>query len=173
MEKTYVPLFSEILDKVHKAKTKDKKVAILREHKPDSLKMLLKAAFAPKIEWVFPEGDVPYTPNEAPAGTEHTVLAQESKKIWRFIKGADNVTKQHQKENMFFQMLEGLHESEAKLLVRAKDKKYRVDLLAKKFEGGGHACAAGFNVNVPFEEFYPNLVEKIGEHLEVVKSGGF
>ena len=56
---------------------------------------------------------------------------------------------------------------------RAKDKKYRVDLLAKKFEGGGHACAAGFNVNVPFEEFYPNLVEKIGEHLAVVKTGGF
>ena len=80
MEKTYVPLFSEILDKVHKAKTKDKKVAILREHKTDSLKMLLKAAFDPKIEWVFPEGEVPYTPNEAPAGTEHTVLAQESKK---------------------------------------------------------------------------------------------
>ena len=47
----------------------------------------------------------------------------EAKKLWRFIKGADNVTKQHQKENMFFQMLEGLHESEAKLLVRAKDKK--------------------------------------------------
>ena len=69
------------------------------------------------------EGEVPYTPNEDPAGTEHTVLAQESKKIWRFIKGADNVTKQHQKENMFFQMLEGLHESEAKLLVYAKDKK--------------------------------------------------
>ena len=123
MEKTYVPLFSEILDKVHKAKTKDKKVAILREHKTDSLKMLLKAAFDPKIEWVFPEGEVPYTPNEAPAGTEHTVLAQESKKIWRFIKGADNVTKQHQKENMFFQMLEGLHESEAKLLIAAKDKR--------------------------------------------------
>ena len=64
MEKTYVPLFSEILDKVHKAKTKDKKVAILREHKTDSLKMLLKVAFDPKIEWVFPEGEVPYTPNE-------------------------------------------------------------------------------------------------------------
>ena len=31
MEKTYTPLFSEILDKVHKAKTKDRKVAILRE----------------------------------------------------------------------------------------------------------------------------------------------
>ena len=52
------------------------------------------------------------------------MLAQEAKKLWRFIEGADNVTKQHQKENMFFQMLEGLHESEAKLLVLAKIKSY-------------------------------------------------
>ena len=116
-------LFSEVLDKVHKAKTKDKKVAILREHKTDALKMLLKAAFDPKIEWVFPDGEVPYTPNDTPEGTDHTVLAQEAKKLWHFIKGADNVTRQSQKENMFFQMLEGLHESEAKLLVNAKDKK--------------------------------------------------
>ena len=123
MEKTYTPLFSEVLDKVHKAKTKDKKVAILREHKTDALKMLLKAAFDPKIEWVFPDGEVPYTPNDTPEGTDHTVLAQEAKKLWHFIKGADNVTRQSQKENMFFQMLEGLHESEAKLLINAKDKK--------------------------------------------------
>ena len=96
-EQTYVLLFSEVLDKVHKAKTKSQKVAILREHNTDSLRMLLKAAFDPTKKWVFPVGDVPYTPNEAPAGTEHTVLAQEAKKLWRFIEGADNVTKQHQK----------------------------------------------------------------------------
>ena len=123
MQETYYPLFSEILDKVHKAKTKDKKIEILQQYKTDALKMFLKAAYDPKIEWVFPVGDVPYTPNDAPAGTEHTLLLQESKKLWRFIKGADNVTKKVQKENMFFQMLEGLHESEAKLLVNAKDKK--------------------------------------------------
>lgn len=56
---------------------------------------------------------------------------------------------------------------------RAKEKKYRVDLLAKKFSGGGHACAAGFNVEVPFDEFYSNLVQAIGEHLSQVQSGGF
>ena len=123
MEETYYPLFSEILDRVHKAKTKDKKIDILRQYKTDALKMFLKAGFDPNIQWVFPEGNVPYTPNDAPAGTDHTLLIQETKKLWRFIKGADNVTRQAQKENMFFQMLEGLHESEAKLLINAKDKK--------------------------------------------------
>ena len=123
MEETFTPLFSEVLDMVHKAKTKNQKIELLRKYKTDSLKMFLKAAFDPNIEWVFPVGNVPYTPNDAPAGTNHTLLIQESKKLWRFIKGADNVTRQSQKENMFFQMLEGLHESEAKLLINAKDKK--------------------------------------------------
>ena len=123
VEQNYTMLFSELLDKVHKAKTKEQKVQILRQNNTDALRKFLKAAFDPKLKWVFPEGAVPYTPNDAPAGTEHTVLAQEANKLWHFIVGADNVTKQHQKENMFFQMLEGLHESEAKLVVWAKDKK--------------------------------------------------
>ena len=85
--------------------------------------MFLKATGDPKIASVFPKGEFPYTPNDSPAGTDHNLLIQESKKLWRFIRGADNITKQSQKENMFFQMLEGLHESEAKLLINAKDKK--------------------------------------------------
>ena len=96
---------------------------ILRENNTDALRMVLKAGFDPKIEWVIPDGEVPYTPNESPEGTEHTVLAMEAKKLWHFIKGADRKTKQHQKESMFFQLLEGLHQNEAKLVVAAKDKK--------------------------------------------------
>ena len=121
-EQNFTMLFSEILDKVHKAKTKDQKVKILKENNTDSLRMLLKAAYDPNIKWVFPSGEVPYTPNDAPAGTEHTVLAMEAKKLWHFIQGADNVTKQHQKENMFFQMLEGLHADDAKLMIAVKEK---------------------------------------------------
>ena len=49
--------------------------------------------------------------------------------------------------------------------LRAKDARYRVDILAKEFNGGGHACAAGFNVNQTWEEFYPKLVDAIGRHL--------
>ena len=148
-------LFSEVLDKVHKAKTKDKKIAILRENNTDSLRMLLKAAFDPTKTWVFPVGNVPYTPNDAPAGTEHTVLAQEAKKLWRFIEGADNVTKQHQKENMFFQMLEGLHASEAQLVIDAKDKK-----LHQVYKGLSAAVvkeAFGWNDNfmLPDSDTYP------------------
>ena len=85
--------------------------------------MIIKASFDPKIEWAVPEGSVPFKRNEAPAGTEHSVLAYESRKLWHFIKGADNATVQFKKEQMFIQMLEGLHESEADVLVAAKDKR--------------------------------------------------
>ena len=116
-------LISEILDKVHKAKTKAKKIEILQQNDSDSLRMILKASFDPTKEWVIPSGDVPFTPNDAPEGTEHTNLLHEAKKLWHFIKGADPDTNQAQKEHMFIQMCEGLHESEARLLIAAKDKK--------------------------------------------------
>ena len=56
---------------------------------------------------------------------------------------------------------------------RAKDKKFRVDLLAKQFSGGGHACASGYNLNASIDEFYPRLMKVIGRHLETVNGKGF
>ena len=106
-----------------KIKTKKEKVSFLKYYDSDALRMVIKSSFDPKIEWAVPEGSVPFKRNEAPAGTEHSVLAYESRKLWHFIKGADNATVQFKKEQMFIQMLEGLHESEADLLVAAKDKR--------------------------------------------------
>ncbi|MEX0331654.1 MAG: bifunctional oligoribonuclease/PAP phosphatase NrnA [Puniceicoccaceae bacterium] len=48
---------------------------------------------------------------------------------------------------------------------RAKDKIHRVDLLARQFNGGGHACAAGFNPESTLKEFYPRLVKALEEHF--------
>ena len=116
-------LLSEVLDKVHKAKTKDKKVAILRENDTQALRMVLKSSFDTKIEWMMPPGEVPFTPNDVPPGTEHTRLASEARKLYRFVRGGDNEINQMTREKIFIQMLEGLHESEANLIINAKDKK--------------------------------------------------
>jgi len=120
---TYRPLISEVLDKVHKAKTKDKKIAVLREHNSDGLRMIIKSSFDPKIQWILPEGSVPFKANETPEGTEHTLLEKESRILYRFIKGGDGKTPQWKKEQLFVQMLEGLHENEAAVVVAAKDKR--------------------------------------------------
>ena len=127
---TYTPLLSEVLKKVHNAKTKSKKVELLKQYDCDSLRMIIKSSFDPKIEWVIPVGNVPFTPNEAAEGTEHTVLRREARKLYHFIVGGNNELPKFKKENMFIQMLEGLHISEAELVIAAKDKS-----LHKVFKG--------------------------------------
>ena len=65
-------LISEIFTKINNAKDKPKKVQILRQYDTPGMRMILKGAFDPKIEWDLPPGTPPYIANEAPAGTEHT-----------------------------------------------------------------------------------------------------
>ena len=133
-------LISEILEKVSKVKTKQEKVSLLKEYNHDALRMVIKSSFDPKIEWALPDGDVPYTRNDAPEGTEHSSLSYESRKLYHFIKGGDNQINQNKREAMFVQMLEGLHESEAAVLVAAKDKKL-------------HQMYKGLSKNVVMEAF--------------------
>jgi hypothetical protein len=123
-------LISEILDKVSKLKSKKEKVKFLQDNNTDSLRMVLKSAFDPKIKWLLPEGDVPYKRNDAPEGTEHSVLAYEARKLYHFIEGGNADITQGKRETMFIQMLEGLHESEADVLCAAKDK-----VLHQKYKG--------------------------------------
>lgn len=128
--KTYTPSLAEVLTKVNNAKTKDKKIAILKENDSEALRAIIKSSFDPNIQWVMPEGDVPYKPNDVPEGTEHTRLNQEYRQLWHYIKGADAKTPQFRKEQMFVQLLEGLHVDEAKVICYAKDK-----VLHQKYKG--------------------------------------
>ena len=118
---TYNLSFHEILTKVNNAKDKPKKLEVLKKYDTNELRMFLKGAFDEKLEWLLPEGSPPYTPNEAPVGTEHTWLKQEVKRMFHFLKGGNPQLSQMKRDNMFIQMLEGLCEEEAKLLVWAKD----------------------------------------------------
>jgi len=115
-------LLHEILIKVNNAKDKSKKIDVLREHDSVPLRQILKGAFDPKIKWDLPEGTPPYKENDAPAGTEHTTLHTEARRLWHFVEGANDKLTKSKKEMMFIQMLEGLHKDDAKLLVSVKEK---------------------------------------------------
>ena len=123
-------LISEILDKVSKLKTKKEKVAWLKDQNTDGLRVVIKSSFDPKIKWLLPEGDVPFRRNDAPAGTEHTDLHMESRKLYHFIEGGNYDITQTKRETLFIQVLEGLQESDADVLVAAKEKS-----LHRKFKG--------------------------------------
>ena len=127
---TYTRSFAEILTQVSKIKSKKEKVSFLRQYQTDALRMICKASFDPKIVWELPEGDVPYRENDAPEGTEHTLLGHEVRKLYHFIKGGNPALNQNKREMMFVQMLEGLHKDEANLLIAAKDK-----TLHRKYKG--------------------------------------
>ena len=115
-------LISEIFTKINNAKDKPKKIEVLRKYDTPGMRMILKGAFDPKIEWDLPEGTPPYIANEAPAGTEHTYLEVEAKRLYNFAKGGNDQLNKIRKETLFIQMLEGLHASEAKVLIDVKNK---------------------------------------------------
>ena len=138
---TYTPLFHEICTKVNNAKDKGAKIVVLRQYRTKALEMFFKSALCPEIEWMLPDGDVPFIPNEAPEGTEHTLLSQAMAKVHNYVKlnrdklnmdpviGNPDLNKV-KREMMFIQLLEGLHEKEALLLIDAKNK-----VINKKYKG--------------------------------------
>ncbi len=122
-------MISEVIKKASNAKTKAEKIKILQENNSQALRSVLKWNFEPAIVSDIPEGEVPFKRNDAPIGTEHTMLEREAKNLWRFIKGANSLAR-FKREQLFIQMLEGLHESEADIICLVKDKqlhkKYRI-----------------------------------------------
>jgi len=115
-------LMHEVLQKVSNAKTKKEKIVLLKQLNSSALRMLLIINFDESVVSLLPPGNVPYTPNDAPEGTEHTQLEREARLLHHFFKGGSNVA-QSKRESMFIQMLEGLNAGEAEALVLAKDKK--------------------------------------------------
>ena len=152
-----LPLLSEILNKVHGAKTKAQKIKILKEEDCLALRQICQWSFNPTIKSDLPSGTPPYIENDAPEGTEHTLLRTEGNGLWHFIKtngkSADPNLQQTVRERMFIRLLEGLHKDEAKLLCLVKEKKLHRDK-----EGGYKGLSANvvgeaFGWNEDFQEY--------------------
>ena len=125
------PLVSELFKAVHGKKDKKGKIELLSQYKRDDVKALLIWNFDKEIKSALPEGEVPYKKNEAPINSGgHTRLVHEWRTLYNYIRGGNDRLSQMKRETMFVQLLEGLHESEAELLMLVKDKqlqsKYRI-----------------------------------------------
>ena len=128
-------LITEVLQRVSNAKTKGEKVKILQEYKSPALTKILLCNFAKSIEFVFPTGKTPYQALDRPKGIQHQTLFNEQRMLDKFITktvggvtyyGCSGGTKpriqQLKKEQMWIQLLEGLHAEEAEFLDLLKDK---------------------------------------------------
>lgn len=122
-------LFSEVLEKVDKAKTKVEKIAILKQHEVPALRGVLRINFDPNVAFDLPEGEPPFRKeSDKPIGYHETNLIQEYKRFYIWLDPKQNLTP-IRKEKLFIEMLEGLHISEAEVICLAKDKK-----LSKKYK---------------------------------------
>ena len=122
-------LISEVLQKAHNAKTKAQKIKILRDNDSQTLRSIFIINYDDSLQCLLPEGTPPFKENEAPEGTEHTKLEKEGRILHHFFKGGSNIPR-IRREQMFIQLLEGLHPDEAKVVILAKDgilnKRYKI-----------------------------------------------
>jgi len=146
-------LLSEILTKVHGAKSKAQKIKILQEEDCLALRQICQWSFNPKIESELPSGTPPYIENDAPEGTEHMLLRTEGNTLWHFVKtngkSADPNLQSTLRERMFIRLLEGLHKDEAKLLCLVKEKR-----LHQVYKGlSTQVVSDAFRWNEDFQEY--------------------
>jgi bifunctional oligoribonuclease and PAP phosphatase NrnA len=66
-------------------------------------------------------------------------------------------------------VLEEQTDGSVKVSLRSKFPEFQVDQLAARFNGGGHACAAGFHMNVPFSSFPEIFLKEVDEHLNQLR----
>ena len=121
------PFVNEILDYVSGQKSKIAKVEALKEYRNEALVSILIWNFDETVVSMIPEGDVPFTPNDSPQGTDHTSLRREQRNLYHFVKGGNDALNNLRRESMFIQMLEGLHPNEARIIVLAKDGRLHED----------------------------------------------
>jgi len=127
------PLVSELFAKISKAETDDYKVFLLQNDDSFTVKTLLQCAFSPNINFDLPETNPPYNEDDSPEGLSVTSLHREVKKFVYFVPGHQSyVQNKIKREQIFIEMLEGLHDSEAKLVL---------DVKAKQIPGISHEVA--------------------------------
>lgn len=122
-------IFSEVLDLVDKAKTKEEKINLLQKHNMPAYKGILRINFDESVSMGLPVGEPPYKKESGkPIGYQETNLITEFRRFYIWLDPKQNLAK-IRKEKLFIEMLEGLHISEAEIMVLVKDRE-----LTKKYK---------------------------------------
>ena len=116
-------LVSEILDKFEAAKTREEKIAVLKNNVTDPLLVLLRLNYDHMLKMDLPEGEPPFRKDtDKPIGYSESSLQLELRRFYVWLEPSTNLPKL-KKESLFVNMLEGIHWTEAEALCLAKDRK--------------------------------------------------
>ena len=111
----------EFLHRVSKLKKTQEKIDNIKANDTFALRIILQAAFDPKVKFLLPEGEPPYKPNDL-VDQQH-ILHKEADKIIYFVEGFHPNLNQLKRESMFVEFLERLDPLDAKLVLAIKEKK--------------------------------------------------
>ena len=120
----------ELFTQIGKEKSINRKSAMLQEADSQGLQVFLRCVFDDSVTWLIPNTKPPYEPNDAPEWDLADMrLEQEILQVGRFIEvngltptQGQDLTKTR-REQLFIQLLEGLHPTEADLLLSGVKKK--------------------------------------------------
>ena len=116
-------LVSEILDKFEVAKTREEKIAVLKDNVTDPLLVLLRLNYDHMLKMDLPEGEPPFRKDtDNPIGYNESSLQLELRRFYVWLDPRTTLPKL-KKEYLFVNMLEGIHWTEAEALCLAKDRK--------------------------------------------------
>jgi hypothetical protein len=118
--KTSVP---QILEEVEKTVGRENKIKVLKAYEHQVLRGILQINFDPRVKVNLPEGEPPFKKDTSiPVGYSESNLYTEFRRFYIWLDAGVNLTKMR-KEQLFLQMLEGLHWTESELVCLAKDRK--------------------------------------------------
>ena len=135
-------LVPEVLDLVEKAKNKADKVQVLKQNETPGVRGILRLNFDTNVKFDLPEGEPPYKKDkDRPIGYQPANLITEVKRFYIWVDPKQNISRLR-KEQLFVEMCEGLHYTEAEVLCLAKDRKLKErykslneDLVREAFPG--------------------------------------
>ena len=120
------PGIHEIIKLAAEAETKPEKVAILQKNDSMPLRYVLRYAYDPRITWLLPEGDPPYTvlKEDEVVGSEFLLL-KEARTFYMFVEGGDELSahiKNDRRQTKFVELLEACHPEDAKIVLMMKNR---------------------------------------------------
>jgi Family of unknown function (DUF6433) len=129
--KTTIP---QIFEELEKAGSKETRIGVLRAYDHPILRGILQINFDPNVTVQLPEGEPPFKKDTSiPVGYSESNLYAEFRRFYIWLDPNVNVTK-IRKEQLFIQFLEGIHWSEAEVIILAKDRKLQTKFKQLKEE---------------------------------------
>ena len=121
----------ETFEDFNKAKTDAERVRILKINETWALKDIIKGSMDPRIQWLLPSGDVPYTKSK---DWDHPTTLLKKHKEFRYVAkgGPGGSMPSYKREKIFLGIVETIHPADAELVCKMINKEPPSELITAK-----------------------------------------